>query len=295
MTTSRQRARCQSFMANRWSAPSDVTVSGAVIDHSVARPCKAMTSTSSRNGSLSSMKTTTRKKTWNLPTKKVADVTTFHSYAFYGRAGSGKTTLASSFPKPLLLVDVRDKGTDSIADVKGIEVLEIETLDDLEELYYALKDHPERYKSLVFDTVTELQKIVMASVIKGKSKGKKVDLSRLGDWGTMAKRDWGDVAAIMNKWIADFRDLDMHVVFLAQERTKTNDEESEDNQIAPEVGPAVIPSIASTLNAAVNVVGNTFIRTRKTTKLIKGKKVSREEEVYCLRVGPSPVYITKIR
>ena len=37
----------------------------------------------------------------------------------YGRSGTGKTTIAASFPTPLLLLDIREKGTDSVANVKG--------------------------------------------------------------------------------------------------------------------------------------------------------------------------------
>ncbi len=228
--------------------------------------------------------------------RPVAEVERTASYAFYGRAGSGKTTLAATFPKPILLLDIRDKGTDSIADVKGIDVLEIESLDDIEDVFYdVLKPGKHKYKTVIFDTVTEMQKLVMKSVVMGKSK-KKVDESRIGDWGSMAKRDWGDVAAIMNKWIADFRDLDMEVVFLAQERVKNvDDEEGEDNQLTPEVGAAVMPSIATTLNAAVNVIGNTFIRMKRTAVVKGNKKSHKETPVYCLRVGPSPVYTTKLR
>ena len=228
--------------------------------------------------------------------KPVGEVDSGASYAFYGRAGSGKTTLASTFPKPILLLDIRDKGTDSIADVKGIDVLSVESLDDIEDVYYdVLKPGKSKYKTLVFDTVTEMQKLVMKSVVMGKNK-KKVDESRIGDWGSMAKRDWGDVAATMNKWIADFRDLDMEVVFLAQERVKNvDDEEGEDNQLTPEVGAAVMPSIATTLNAAVNVIGNTFIRMKRTAVVKGNKKTHKETPVYCLRVGPNPIYTTKLR
>jgi hypothetical protein len=228
--------------------------------------------------------------------KPVAEIAHTASYAIYGRAGSGKTTLASTFPKPMLLLDIRDKGTDSISDVKGIDVLPIEALEDIEDIYYYLRENPKKYKTLVFDTVTEMQKIVMKSVVLSKSK-KKVDESRIGDWGSMARRDWGDVAGIMNKWIADFRDLDMEVVFLAQERVKNvdDDEEGEDNQLTPEVGPAVMPSIATTLNAAVNVIGNMFIR-MKYSNVVKGtKKTKRAEPTYCLRIGPNPIYTTKLR
>jgi hypothetical protein len=227
----------------------------------------------------------------------VADVSGTSSYLFYGRSGTGKTTLAASFPKPLLLLDIRDKGTGSIIDVKGVRVLEVENLDDIEEIYYYLRDDKHNYKTVVFDTLTEMQKLVMKSVVLGKNKNKKVDESRIGDWGSMAKRDWGDVAGIMNKWIADFRDLDIKIVFLAQERVKNvdEDEEGDDNQLTPEVGPAVMPSIATTLNAAVNVIANTFI-SMKRSSIVKGNKKSyKEEPLYQLGTGPSPIYVRKFR
>ena len=102
--------------------------------------------------------------------KPVAQVGHSASYAIYGRAGSGKTTLASTFPKPLLLVDINDKGTDSIKDVKGVDVIEIHSLDDLEDLYYDVLRDGSKYKSVVFDTMTELQKIIMKHVVLKKNK-----------------------------------------------------------------------------------------------------------------------------
>jgi phage nucleotide-binding protein len=224
--------------------------------------------------------------------KSVGSIERVGSHAIYGRAGSGKTTLASTFPKPLLLLDINDRGTDSIADIKGIDVIEIETLDDIEEIYYMLRER-NKYKTLVFDTVTEMQKIVMKDVMQSKKKS----TDRLGDWGSMARKDWGEVSGVMNKWITDFRDLPLETVFLAQERVKnvSDEEEDNDNQLTPEVGPAVMPSIATTLNAAVNVIGNTFIRMKKASKLVKGKRITTHTPTYCLRVGPNPIYSTKIR
>ena len=90
------------------------------------------------------------------------------------------------------------------------------------------------------------------------------------------------------------RDLSLEVVFLAQERVRGSDED-DDDAIAPEVGPAVMPSISNTLNAAVHVIGNTFVRMKRTVKEVKGKKQVIEKPSYCLRVGPNPTYITKIR
>ena len=64
--------------------------------------------------------------------------------------------------------------------------------------------------------------------------------------------------------------------------------------LTPEVGPRMMPSVASTLSGAVNVVGHTFIRETLIKSKEAGKKAKREVE-YCLRVGPHSYYTTKMR
>lgn len=236
----------------------------------------------------------TSRLTTKPPTKKVSDVRRHRSYVIYGVSGTGKTTLSGDFPKPLLLLDFNDKGTDSISDVKDIDVAEITSWADLEEWYYYLLKSKE-YKTVVFDTVTQMQSLCVQHVLS--KKGKK-DTARAGDWGTMTQREWGDVAALMKQWIIQFRDLDMEVVFLAQARVFNMSEDADDmdEMLIPEVGPRLSPSVKDALNAAVDVIGSTFIRKRVIVKKdANGKKKEIEKTEYCLRIGPSPVYTTKIR
>lgn len=216
------------------------------------------------------------------------------SWAIYGKSGSGKTTLSGTFPKPILLIDIRDQGTDSIADQKQIDMVEVNTWDKFEDVYYYLKENPKKYKTIVIDTITQLQQVCLEHVMTGKKK----DGSRLGDWGTLAKRDWGEASGMMKDWIVNFRNLNAEVVFLAQERVSITDEDdssNQDNAITPEVGPHVMKSVQISLNAAVSVIGNTFIRLRRFKKEVKGKKIDKEEAQYCLRVGPNPYFHTKLR
>ena len=69
-----------------------------------------------------------------LPIKPVAEMRQPQSYAIYGRSGTGKTTLAGTFPKPVLVLDINDKGVGSIADVKDVYVMEIESIEDIEDV-----------------------------------------------------------------------------------------------------------------------------------------------------------------
>lgn len=225
----------------------------------------------------------------------IAEIKRPTSMVVYGPSGSGKTTFAASAPKPMLYIDVKDDGTDSISDVKGIKVARCESTRDLEEVYWYLKANPDKFKSVVIDTCTQVQSLAVNEVVaSGKKKGK------AGDWGTMTRRDWGDVAAILKSLFIDFRDLTndgIAIIFIAQDRVFNLSEEEESNNelLAPEVGPALSPSIAKSLNASVNVIVNTYIREREITKEVKGKKVKRKKVEYCLGVGPSALYRRKIR
>lgn len=230
-----------------------------------------------------------------LKVKRVQDVVTHRSMVIYGRSGSGKTTLASTFPTPMLYVNVRDNGTDSIADVDGIMVYDVESVDDVEELrLFLAKDKGKTYKTLVIDTMSQLQEVYVEHVVEQKEK--KSD-KKPGEWGSMSKQDWGSVASELKAFVIEMRDLPMEVVFIAQDRTFNMDDEMEESQLLPEIGPRLMPSVAGVMNAAVQVVGCTFIKrkiiTKKSSK--SNKKIRTEKAVHCLRLGPNATFITKIR
>lgn len=226
--------------------------------------------------------------------KPVAKIKKPMRVALYGRAGSGKTTLACSFPKPLLLDVNGEEGTDSVSDVKGLQVLPVQVWEDFEQLYWYLEEGDHDFETVIIDTVTNLQELAIKQVA---SENKKKDAD--GGWGTMTKQMWGEVSSMLKTWITNFRNLKgLNVVFLAQERLfNAGDEaESDDNQIAPEVGPRMMPSVGSTLNAAVDLVGHCFIREdHKRVKDKNGKVREKRETQYCLRIGPHAYYTTKVR
>lgn len=235
-------------------------------------------------------------KSKGLPGARKVSISEFRSYVFYGRSGTGKTTLACSFPGPILLLDIRDDGTDSVSDVKGLEVQKIENTEEIEDTYYWLKENPGYYSTVVIDTVSQWQQLVVKEIIGDKGrKGKTA-----GDWGSMTKQDWGKVAGVLKEWFVNFRDLveyDYNIIFIAQDRvSNAGDEEGDrDSQITPEVGPAVSPSIAKVLNASVSVIGNTCIDERIIKKEKNGKKIKEVRMDYVLRLAPNSVYTTKVR
>lgn len=246
------------------------------------------------------MATTVRKEDRAPGAKPVADKTYHGSYAFYGRAGSGKTTLAATFPGPILYLNVRDNGTDSISDVEGVDVVDIESSEDMRKIILWCVEKASKkklkYATIIVDTMTQFQQILVEE--KGVSKKiKNTGKKRAGDFGTMTKQEWGEIAGDMKALVMDVRGLPLISVFLCQERVFNIGNEEDDNlgQLEPEVGPRMMPSVKDDLNASVSIIGNTFIRRHVEKTKEDGKTVRTVHKEYCLRVGPNEVYTTKIR
>lgn len=216
---------------------------------------------------------------------------------FYGKAGTGKTTLLGTFPKVLHL-DIREEGQKVLKKIKGIKTASIEDWDDLVSMYLYLKKEKHSFETVGLDTAGQAQMLAVEEVMrKHKKKGK------AGDWGTMTQKMWGEVATMCKELFLNFRDLKkmgINVVFIDHDREfKDRDEDEDDDgnisRIAPHMGPALSPSIVSTLNAAVDLIGETFIGEEVKITKQDGKKIKKKSTEYYLRIGPNSSYITKVR
>ena len=214
--------------------------------------------------------------------KPIEELPTILAVLVYGRSGTGKTHFASTFPKPMLLIDVREAGTDTIAQVSGVDVLSVDKASDIEDLYWYLSKNPNKYKTVVIDQVTQMQDLAMAMVRTQENKE---------DDDLLTRREWGLISGWMKTWLFNFRDLirlGMHVVFIAHDRSNNSDDWVE-GQLDPSIGPRLMPSLAAAINGAVSVIGNTFIREKYI-----GQEKTRVVE-YGLRIGPHAYFITKVR
>lgn len=234
------------------------------------------------------------KKTQNPPAEKVrsvidriapiSEVETPMSALLYGRSGTGKTAMSATFPKPLLVLDVREKGTETIANVPGIHLASVDKWSEMDEVYYHLKENPTKYQTVVIDQISQLQDLAMEQARKD---------DNLEDTDLLPRRVWGQISGMLKNTLFAYRDLvndGINIVFIAHERANDTEDSVED-QIDPSIGPRLMPSVASSINGAVSVIGNTFIRERFVGD---GKEKTRLVE-YCLRIGPHAYYTTKIR
>lgn len=217
----------------------------------------------------------------------VDDVPDYSSTLLYGESGTGKTALTRTWPKPMLVLDIAEKGTKTLKGTKGIQVFRVTDWDDIEEMYWYLYEGrgKGKFKSVSLDQVSQMQDLAIAKVRADRNMKAR---------DPMSQRLWGDASGRMKTWLFNFRELqnqDMNVIFIAHQRTFGGEGEDEDNQIDPSIGARLMPSVSSFLNGAVSVIGNTFIRERF---IGKGKERVRKVD-YCMRIGPHAVYRSKIR
>lgn len=202
----------------------------------------------------------------------------------YGQNGKGKTRLGASGPRKVLIVDCNEKGSMSVRHFEDVDVFPIEVWTDIDLAYWYLHGNPEEYDTVVIDTVTSLAALCMKFVL-----GDEASRDPTRDPSMPDKRHWGKVGELMKTQILQFRNLPMHVVFLAQERRGFADDDDE----APEVFPDVSPGIRTILTAAVDIIGRMYVREVVTKE--KGEKKSASTIEYRMQIGPSERYVTKDR
>jgi len=210
----------------------------------------------------------------------------------YGDQKTGKTVFACTFPKPLLLIDIMEEGTDSVIDVEGVDVIRVSTTQEIEDLYWHLEGGT-KYKSVVLDQMTGLQALVIREMKEKKNQ-------RADDVFSM--RSYGQLGGWMQQWILNYRNLikeGYNVCFLSHQK-RIGAEEEEDDRLTPEITTALTGSVANFLLGAVSVIGNQFVREHRD------KKAKTTEMQYCMRLvsgfyrcgirrpvsaGPVPEYV----
>lgn len=215
---------------------------------------------------------------------KIVDASEFDflKMLVYGQNGKGKTRFGASGPKTLI-VDCNEKGSLSIRRFPA-KVFKIETWTDVDLAFWYLKGGNHPFETVVLDTVTSLAQLCMKFVL-----GDEASRDPTKDPDMPSKREWGKVGELMRTVILNYRNLPMHVVFLAQERRGFADDEDDD---APEVFPEVSPSVRTTLTASVDIIGRVYVK-EVVTKGKGGKKTT--VPAYYMLVGPSERYVTKDR
>ena len=108
----------------------------------------------------------------------------------YGPNGTGKTTIAGSFPGPVLILDVNERGTRVLASEDGkCKKRAVDTFEMLVQAYWYLRSGRHDFKTVVIDNVTTLQEVAMRYIMN-----KEADFELSKDMDMPTRRDWGFIS-----------------------------------------------------------------------------------------------------
>lgn len=214
--------------------------------------------------------------------KSVDETSPYLKMLAYARNGQGKTRLGASFPNALI-IDINEEGTRSAVGT-GSHVRECQTFDEAAHGYWYLKAGNHEYETVVLDTTTALYAAAIRKVL-----GDQEDRDPTREPSMPDKRTYGRAGQLVNQLVLQYRNLPMHVVFLAQERV-IDDEESEE----PAFHTADMPAGArGTLLGSVGIVGRLFSREVVVRNATTKKKSKRWVDL--MLVGPHEQFDTKDR
>lgn len=202
----------------------------------------------------------------------------------YGRNGTQKTRFAATGPN-VLIVDINEKGTKSAREFTNAKVFPVRKWEDVPYLFWYLRDVDHDFETVAIDNLTTLQQLCMSHVLKEAG-----DRDPNKDPAIASKRDWGKVTELLKPLILNLRNLDMHVVFIAQERVEGDEDEGFEHM------PDMSRGNRGIATGAVDIIGRTYQKEVRRGKR-KGKKKGNEEVVWEPRmlVGPHDSFTTKDR
>lgn len=163
----------------------------------------------------------------------------------YGQGGVGKTTFASTAPKPILADCENGAKYLGLRGIK-LDVALIEKWDDMHEFYKFVKEG--KFETVVVDPIGELMEKLMIS-IKATNNKKFVQAD-----GTLTMAGWGEAKDRMRKFIKTFRDMGKHAIFIAH----VQEDKDQDSLIKR---PKVATKISDELVSMVDIVAfMTFVK-----------------------------------
>lgn len=158
------------------------------------------------------------------PNKVSKDLSGYFTY-IYGPGGSGKTTLASKAPKPLLIAFERGYNA-----LPGVMAQDVNTWGEMKQVLRELKkpEVKEMFSTIAIDTVD------LASVACEKYICSQLGIENIGDGG-WSVNGW---AKVKREWEQTFREITMQgyaVIFIshAKDKTFTRKDGTTYNQIVP--------------------------------------------------------------
>jgi len=172
---------------------------------------------------------------------------------FYAKPGTGKTVLSGSAAEdprssPVLFMDA-EAGTLSLAGKPNIDVVRIVNFaSDVGAVYEYLARGNHPYKTVVIDSLTEMQKLSMMDIMS-----QLVAIKPDRDQDIPSLQEWGKNIEQIRKFVRYFRDLPMHCIFTCLEM-----ESKDESTGSITVLPSLSGKLAMEVSGFVDVVGRLY-------------------------------------
>lgn len=197
----------------------------------------------------------------------------------YGKSNSGKTEFGSTFPKPMLYLQLGDDGSNTIARKDGIKAKRIQTTEVLKgALKELIKSKAKGYESVLIDTFSMFSNVWTDENVISKNK-------------KMTQQLWGDLKTDTEEIVRLAHQLALHCWVILTCHEATDAFEGLEDEIMPDVRPSLSKGARTYLEGMANY----GLHTTKLKKEIISEGVEKTVVRYACHIGPNPYYWTKVQ
>lgn len=184
-----------------------------------------------------------------LKIERVAERMPHFNLMVYGRSGVGKTRLAGSSHsvdemRRVLLIDIEGGSLTLRKDFPDVELVRVQNWSEMQGVYDALYAGGHGFKTVILDSLTEIQKFNMTNIMK--QLVDKTDGER--DMDVPSLREYLKNLEQTRRFVRAFRDLPINVIFTALER------EDKDRMNRPIKLPSLSGKMAQEVAAFLDIV-----------------------------------------
>jgi phage nucleotide-binding protein len=165
---------------------------------------------------------------------------------YYSFNGVGKTTFAGRTGLKTVLLDCGDSGVVTLKGVKHLRIVKIRGTSHYLDVMDEINRRSDEFDLLVPDSLTGLTSMAIKEV-----KGRRGDMNR---------RKWGLVGSKVIECISETNSFPKDVIYLAQERRRTNDEGEGDVTF---YSPSLNPGVREFLSGSIDWVGRMYLEGEK--------------------------------